>query len=119
MLLVAHAYLASPEVVAASALSGKISGTGVYKTPENLNGIEFGYGTGSPASPLSELESAVEQLDSLIDRVESSVLQDDAAKETTRILPGFPKKISGEILFCDADNLDVRVPRFISLSLSI
>ena len=102
-----HAYLASPEVVAASALSGKISGTGVYKAPENLNGIEFGYGTGSPASPLSELESAVEQLDSLIDRVKSSVLQgDDGAKETTRILPGFPKKISGEILFCDADNLD-------------
>jgi homoaconitate hydratase len=111
VLLVAHAYLASPEVVAASALSGKISGTGVYKTSENLNGIEFGYGTGSPASPLSGLESAVEQLDSFIDRVESSVLQgDNATKETTRILPGFPKNISGEILFCDAENLDVRVP---------
>lgn len=111
MLLVAHAYLASPEVVAASALSGKISGTGVYKTSENLNSIEFGYGIGSLASPLSGLESAVEQLDSLIDRLESSVLQgDDAAKETTRILPGFPKNISGEILFCDAENLDVRVP---------
>ncbi|KIM92878.1 hypothetical protein OIDMADRAFT_173650 [Oidiodendron maius Zn] len=103
----AQSYLASPEVVAASALSGKISGTGVYKTSENLNGIEFGYGTGSPASPLSGLESAVEQLDSLIDRVESSVLQgDDAAKEATRILPGFPKNISGEILFLDAENLD-------------
>ncbi|KAI5867321.1 hypothetical protein GGS23DRAFT_602470 [Durotheca rogersii] len=89
-----EAYLASPEVVAASALSGEISGAGVYKTSENLNGIEFGYGTGSPASPLIELESAVEQLDSLIDRAESSVLQDDdAAKETTWILLGFPKKI--------------------------
>ena len=119
MLLVAHAYLASPEVVAASSLSGKISGTDVYKTSENPNGIEFGYGNGSPASPLSGLESTVEQLDSLIDRLESSFLQDvDAAKETTRILPGFPKNISGEILFCDAENLDVRLPRFISMSLS-
>lgn len=110
MLLVAQAYLASPEVVAASALSGKISGTGVYKTPENLNGIDFGYGTGLPASPLRELESVAEQLDALIDRVESSVQSDDAAKETTRILPGFPETITGEIVFCDADNLDVRAP---------
>lgn len=103
----AQAYLASPEVVAASALSGKISGTGVHKNPENFNGIKFGYGTGSPASPLSELDSAVEQLESLIDRVESSVLQDDDdAAGTTRILPGFPTEFSGEILFCDADNLD-------------
>ncbi|KAI3338717.1 homoaconitase [Ustulina deusta] len=105
----AQAYLASPEVVAASALSGKISGPGVYKDPENLNGIEFGYGVGLPASPLGGLESIVEQLDSLIDRVESSVLQGDgdgAGKEAIQMLPGFPKSISGEILFCDADNLD-------------
>ncbi|KAI5467630.1 hypothetical protein BGZ63DRAFT_419324 [Mariannaea sp. PMI_226] len=49
----AHAYLASPEVVAASALSSKLSGPGIYKTPENFNSIEFCYGTGLPASPLS------------------------------------------------------------------
>ncbi|KAK2041567.1 homoaconitase [Colletotrichum somersetense] len=102
----AHAYLASPEVVAASALAGKITGTGVHKTSENYNGIEYGYGTGSPASPLSELDCAVEQLDSLIGRLESSLQGDDTAKDTTRILPGFPQQISGEILFCDADNLD-------------
>ncbi|EWC45527.1 mitochondrial momoaconitase [Drechslerella stenobrocha 248] len=30
----------------------------------------------------------------------------DAAKSTTEILPGFPERISGEIIFCDADNLD-------------
>lgn len=98
-------------MVAASALSGKISGPGVYKAPENLNGIEFGYGVGLPASPLGGLESIVEQLDSLIDRVES--LQGDGdgtGKEAIQMLPGFPKSISGEILFCDADNLDVRPP---------
>ncbi|KAI8685495.1 Homoaconitase, mitochondrial [Fusarium keratoplasticum] len=92
----AHAYLSSPEVVAASALSGRLSGTGVYKAPENFNGVQFGYGTGLPASPLSQLDSAVEQLESFIDRVEASVPKDDDndAKATTRILPGFPEKIT-------------------------
>ncbi|RYP42155.1 hypothetical protein DL767_000520 [Monosporascus sp. MG133] len=28
------------------------------------------------------------------------------SKATTQILPGFPEKISGEIIFCDGDNLD-------------
>ncbi|KAH6605058.1 Homoaconitase [Trichoderma cornu-damae] len=107
----AQAYLASPAVVAASALAGKLSGTGVYEAaPEKSNkGIEFGYGTGLPASPLSELDGVVEQLESLIDRVESSVPQGDgdaANAATTQILAGFPEKISGEILFCDADQLD-------------
>ncbi|KAL6353568.1 hypothetical protein LRP88_14064 [Fusarium phalaenopsidis] len=73
----AHAYLSSPEVVAASALSGRLSGTGVYKAPENFNGVRFGYGTGLPASPLSQLDSAVEQLESFIDRVQASVPKDD------------------------------------------
>jgi homoaconitate hydratase len=31
---------------------------------------------------------------------------DDTTKATTQILPGFPEKITGEIVFCDADNLD-------------
>jgi homoaconitate hydratase len=58
---------------------------------------------------LSQLDSAVEQLESFIDRVEASVPKDDGkdAKATTRILPGFPEKITGELLFCDADNLDL------------
>ncbi|KAJ4307570.1 mitochondrial Homoaconitase [Fusarium piperis] len=104
----AHAYLSSPEVVAASALSGRLSGTGVYKAPENFNGVQFGYGTGLPGSPLSQLDSALEQLESFIDRVEASVPKGDGndAKATTRILAGFPEKITGELLFCDADNLD-------------
>ncbi|CAI4218440.1 unnamed protein product [Parascedosporium putredinis] len=83
----ALAYLASPEVVAASALNGVISGPGTYQVPEDYNGVEYGYGTGAPATAESELTSALEQLESLIDRVESS-------------------KITGEIVFCDADNLD-------------
>ncbi|KFH47646.1 Homoaconitase-like protein [Hapsidospora chrysogenum ATCC 11550] len=101
----ALAYLGSPEVVAASALSGVISGPDVYKVPENYSGVEFGYGTGAPATTESQLSNVLEQLESLIDRVETSV-GDDATKSTTQILPGFPEKITGEIVFCDADNLD-------------
>ncbi|KFA54933.1 hypothetical protein S40293_02346, partial [Stachybotrys chartarum IBT 40293] len=104
---VAHAYLASPEVVAASVLNGVLSGPDVYKAPENYSGVEYGYGTGAPATIESELGSALEQLESLIDRVEASVpTSDDDAQASTKILPGFPTKISGEIVFLDADNLD-------------
>ncbi|KPM43310.1 Homoaconitase, mitochondrial [Neonectria ditissima] len=101
----AQAYLASPEVVAASALSGVISGTGVYEPPANYSGVDFGFGTGSAKTPESELVNVLDQLEALIDRVESSA-GDDTSKATTNILPGFPEKISGEIVFLDADNLD-------------
>jgi homoaconitate hydratase len=101
----AQAYLASPEVVAASALSGVISGTGVYEPPANYSGVDFGFGTGSAKTPESELGNVLDQLESLIDRVESSA-GDDTSKAATNILPGFPEKISGEVLFLDADNLD-------------
>lgn len=103
----AHAYLGSPEVVAASALTGKLSGPGIYEVPENYNGVEHGYGTGKPATIENELGSALEQLESLIDRVEAAApTGDEATQATTNILPGFPTKISGEIIFADADNLD-------------
>jgi homoaconitate hydratase len=53
----ALAYLGSPEVVAASALSGLISGPDVYKVPENYSGVEFGYGTGAPVTTESQLNN--------------------------------------------------------------
>ncbi|TWU72315.1 mitochondrial Homoaconitase [Metarhizium rileyi] len=103
----AHAYLASPEVVAASALSGLLSGPGFCKLPENYSGVKYGYGDGSPETIESKLGSAIEQLDSLVDRIEGSVPSGDGATQpTTGILPGFPSKISGEIVFCDAEHLD-------------
>ncbi|KAF4982810.1 hypothetical protein FDECE_17438 [Fusarium decemcellulare] len=101
----AEAYLASPEVVAASALSGVISGPGVYQVPENWSGVEHGFGTGSQSTPETEIDNIVQQLDSLIERVESDA-SDQSGSVATEILPGFPEKISGEILFLDADNLD-------------
>ena len=101
----AQAYLASPEVVAASALSGTISGTGVYQAPADYTGVDHGYGTGAPLTTESELGNVLEQLESLIDRVESST-GDETSNAVTKILPGFPEKITGEIVFCDMDNLD-------------
>lgn len=101
----AQAYLGSPEVVAASALNGYISGTGWFEPPANYSGVEFGFGTGSAKAAGSELSNVLDQLESLIDRVQSSA-GDDTSKAATKILPGFPEKISGEIIFLDADNLD-------------
>jgi len=71
----AQAYLASPAVVAASALAGYIC------APEDLQG----------AGP----EKSIRRPDSV-------------AKESseTPILEGFPERMSGELLFCDADNLN-------------
>lgn len=98
-------YLASPEVVAASALKGNISGPGNYQPPANYAGVEYGYGTGEAASTGGQLGAMLDQLESLIDRVESAA-GDETAKATVQILPGFPEKITGEIVFCDADNLN-------------
>lgn len=100
----ALAYLASPEVVAASALHGIITGPGIYEVPEGWSGVDAGYGTGLAPTTENELSGFVQQLDSLIDRVESAA--GPSGKSANEVLPGFPEKICGEIVFCDADNLD-------------
>lgn len=99
----AQAYLASPEVVAASALSGVISGPGAYQVPAGWSGVEHGFGTGMPRTTEHELGDFLQQMESLIQRGESAVGASEAAVET---LPGFPERISGEIIFCDADNIN-------------
>lgn len=101
----AQAYFASPEVVASSALRGVISGPGVYTSPANYSGVDFGYGTGLPTAGESKPGNVLEQPEPPTDRVESPAA-DDSPKTSTKILPGFPEKISGEIVFCDMDNLD-------------
>lgn len=84
----ALAYLASPEVVAASALQGIIAGPGNYKPSLRSSGVSYTNSTLSahPDTPTTEA-AAVE-----------------ASK--TEILPGFPSSISGELVFCDADNIN-------------
>lgn len=115
----AKAYLASPEVVAASALSGKISGPGWYEKPVGVNKVVLGEGNGNveedKAFSIEEaLDRLISQADSIISSAESQILgtstsaseTSDAEDSFTAILPGFPEKVEGEIVFCDADNIN-------------
>ena len=112
----AKAYLASPEVVAASALSGMISGPGNYKPPQGWKGVELGEGDGVKEDERmitadQALEKIIGQLDNMVAtgeqefgvHGEESKYQDN---KLVSVLPGFPEEISGEIVFCDADNIN-------------
>lgn len=81
----ALAYLASPEVVAASAILGKIGG------PEEINGESIN------ANP-----EVVKQIQ--IPKVTSDDKPSKAG--SVDILPGFPTSITGELILCDADNIN-------------
>ncbi len=70
----ADAYLASPAVVAASALAGKIAYPGDWKDEKPVAGMK--------ANPTTESAAQV------------------------HIVPGFPEKITGEIIFCTQDNMN-------------
>lgn len=78
----ALAYLASPEVVAASAVLGRIG------APEELDG--------KPVNPSSEITRSLE------------ITQAEPAGESAAVdvLDGFPKVIEGELILCDADNIN-------------
>ncbi|KAL7953830.1 homoaconitase [Trichoderma compactum] len=99
----AQTYLASPEIVAASALRGTIAGPDIYQVPANWSGVAHGYGTGAEPTTEDQLSHFVQQLDSLVDRVASAA---DVSSETLpKMLPGFPDKIFGQITWLDCDNL--------------
>ncbi|KAF2156261.1 homoaconitase LysF [Myriangium duriaei CBS 260.36] len=126
----AKAYLASPEVVAASALSGKISGPGLYQKPEGWRGVVRGQGSGDMTKEISlSIEDALERLlaqaedvvrtgeetlgekpaassSSAADKATEDPTPAAAEEKLTDILPGFPAQVSGEIVFCDADNVN-------------
>ncbi|KAF2471133.1 homoaconitase [Lindgomyces ingoldianus] len=117
----AKAYLASPEVVAASALSGKISSPGWYEAPVGYTGVRRGEGDGIREEDRmmtieDMLEKVIKQADEMIESVESASVENQSinpatpspteSESLTEILPGFPEKISGEIIFCDADNIN-------------
>ncbi|TVY40739.1 Homoaconitase, mitochondrial [Lachnellula subtilissima] len=92
----AKAYLASPEVVAASALSGKINGPGWYKKPVGVEKVVLGEGNGvSEDRAMSIAESSI--LGSEATSAETST--SDADEHLTDIFPGFPEKVEGEIGF--------------------
>jgi homoaconitate hydratase len=114
----AKAYLASPEIVAASALQGKIAGPGWYQKPEGVEKVIIGEGNGDhmqdKAMSIEEaLDKIISEADGMIATAEKEMFgapaepaAEDASEETlTEILPGFPEKIEGEIVFCDGDNI--------------
>lgn len=82
----ALAYLASPEVVAASAVLGKIGG------PEEIDG--------SPVHGAQGIKKSI-----TIPPKPTST-SDDAASSGVEVLEGFPKSIEGELILCDADNIN-------------
>ncbi|KHJ32172.1 putative homoaconitase [Erysiphe necator] len=110
----AKAYLASPEVVAASALRGKICGPGWYKEPHKVGKVVIGEGSGNTeedkAISIEEaLDKLVSEADSIVSSAESELLgtkRVEGDETLTEILPGFPEKVEGEIIFCDADNIN-------------
>jgi homoaconitate hydratase len=108
----AKAYLASPEVVAASALKGRISGPGWYERPESWQGVIKGEGDGvreedRMMNAEEALEKIIGQLDNIVESAEHTLGDAEAAdKKATEVYPGFPEKVVGEIIFCDADNIN-------------
>lgn len=124
----AKAYLASPEVVAASALQGKIAGPGWYQKPDGVEKVIIGEGEGDfEVDKAASVEDALSKLladaESLVSAAEKEFLGESAPTEgtsssasgaekegaeeaLTEILPGFPEKVEGEIVFCDADNIN-------------
>lgn len=98
----AKAYLASPEVVAASALSGKISGPGWYRQSEGISGVVMGEGDGVKEEERmitteEAMEKIIGQLDHVLETVESENDSAPEAKTTNgiEILPGFSSNVEG------------------------
>ncbi|KAH6970104.1 mitochondrial Homoaconitase [Fusarium avenaceum] len=115
----AKAYLASPEIVAASALKGKIAGPGWYQKPEGVEKVIIGEGSGDfVADKALSIEDALDKLireaDAMIAAAENgegaaekaSPAATEGEESLTEILPGFPEKVEGEIVFCDSDNIN-------------
>jgi homoaconitate hydratase len=111
----AKAYLASPEVVAASALTGKLSGPGWYERPEGWTEVVRGEGDGVKEEDRmitadEAFQKILDQLDGMIEAGEqnfgSNDQSSDAPSASTEVYPGFPERVEGEIIFCDADNIN-------------
>ncbi|KAF4970170.1 hypothetical protein FSARC_2767 [Fusarium sarcochroum] len=110
----AKAYLSSPEIVAASALQGKIAGPGWYQKPEGVEKVIIGEGSGDfVADKALSIEDALDKIineaESLISAAEgpegageqANPAATEGEESLTEILPGFPEQIEGEVVFCD------------------
>ena len=55
------------------------------------------------------LEKIIGQVDHLIETAEpNDIAPEEKTTKEIEILPCFPSKVEGEILFCDADNINLR-----------
>lgn len=108
----AKAYLASPEVVAASALEGKIAGPGWYQQPAGWAGVQKSEGEQFEEKSVDEaLAAVITKLETIIDSSSPFLSAEGVAEEgkddnLTQLYPGFPEKIKEELVFCDLDNLN-------------
>jgi homoaconitate hydratase len=103
---------------ASSALKREIAGSGWYQRPVGVEKVALGEGNGNAEedkvmSNEEALDEIISQADSIIEEAEKGLFGESttAAPEAeddcqlTAILPGFPEKVEGEIVFCDADNI--------------
>lgn len=88
----ALAFLASPEVVAASAVLGKIG------SPEEV--------LGEPCKPATEVKKIVTINEKPASEDKTDASEVESSSPAGSVLEGFPQLIEGEIVFCDADNVN-------------
>ncbi|TFA97524.1 Homoaconitase, partial [Trichoderma ghanense] len=112
----ASCYLASPEVVAASAIKGQIASPGWYLKPDGVEKVIVGEGTGDYVA--DKARSTGDAFEKLIGEMESMINAAEGAAEATAspaatgdevltdVVPGFPEEIEGEIVFCDNDSIN-------------
>ncbi len=84
----ALAYLASPAVVAASAVLGKIG------SPAEVQGL--------PCPPEHHVNTSI----MVNDKPTETESADNSTATAGKVLDGFPEKITGEIVFLDSDNIN-------------
>ncbi|KAF1957924.1 hypothetical protein CC80DRAFT_534426 [Byssothecium circinans] len=96
----AKAFLASPAVVTASALAGRIAGPSRYSQPADWVDVEYSEGELFSEKSVDEtLEALISKLDSIIDAGPAGQAEEadsDKKDQLTEILPGFPRKFQAK-----------------------
>ena len=107
-------------MVAASALHGRIVGPGWYQKPSEWSGVRRGEGDGVKEEDRmitaeQAMQKITDQLDHIIEQggkefgaglEVKTENEHENTGELVEILEGFPEQVTGEILYCDADNIN-------------
>ena len=100
----AQVYLASPAVVAASALAGRIAVPEGLEAPTGKVRAQRSGARGSPQAERARRGAGV-PADSKEVRAERPADR-ERTRQPVAILEGFPARLAGEIVFCHSDNLN-------------